>query len=263
MFAWQKLLTVLGVLFHILPHVCLHSHVSQWKFSACGIQVPHIFCLSKSGGQYQMDSPENWHTLSSQVSKYSWRSASTAPTSARDQGTLDMIKRVYASAGSPALLCPTRHKPQTAAAQGAALGQTSLIWLQLQHGHSSHHLSMWGHKSSGNMSEGFVRWGLSTAEPPVESEYFSSQHDFLGASCLRGLLLLQRWRWYSQLILTKLIQQQMWSIHQTLTFPLAIELYGGLTSEIPPQVSSSFAKHILGQVSRLREWLHTTSIVAH
>lgn len=33
--------------------------------------------------------------------------------------------------------------------------------------HFSHHLSVWGHKSSGNMSEAFVRWGLSTAESPA------------------------------------------------------------------------------------------------
>lgn len=133
-----------------------------------------------------MGHPEDWHSLSSQVSKYSWRSASTAPTSAGDQGRLDMMKGVYASAGSPALPYPTRHKPQTAAAQGAALGQTSLTKLQLRHGHFSHHLSTWCHESSGNVSEGFVRWGLSTSE----SEYVLSQHDFLGTSCLKWLLLL-------------------------------------------------------------------------
>lgn len=55
---------------------------------------------------------------------------------------------------------------------------------------------MWGPTSSGNVPEGFVRWGLSTAETPAQSEYFLSQHDFLVASCLRWLLLLQRWRWY-------------------------------------------------------------------
>lgn len=126
MFALQKLLAVLDVLLHSLPCVCL---CSQWKFSACGTQVPHIFCLSKavvaSTRWTPMGYPE--HILSFWVSKYSCRSpASTTPSSARDRGRLDMIKGVYASAGSPALPCPSRQKPQTAAAQGAVLGQTSL-----------------------------------------------------------------------------------------------------------------------------------------
>lgn len=84
--------------------------------------------------------------------------------------------------------------------------------LARRHSHNSSYsmptsvIIIWGDTRSVNVLENFLRRALSSAETSASSEYFLPQHDFLVALCLRWLLLLQRWRWYSQLILTKIVQ---------------------------------------------------------
>lgn len=56
------------------------------------------------------------------------------------------------------------------------------------------------------MPEVFLRRAFTSAETSTYSEYFLPQQDFLVPSYFRWLLLLQRWRWYSQLILTNIVQ---------------------------------------------------------
>lgn len=128
--ALWKLLDVSNVLLLILPCARLYSCVE-------GFQLVCLKSHTSFASSNQMVStkwirtgpPEGWHAHFCQVSKRSWGCpAPTTPTSASDQGRLDLIKGGYTTTESPVLPCPTRYNSIYSSTR-EAVGQMSLTEL--------------------------------------------------------------------------------------------------------------------------------------